>query len=119
VVSNTPMQALVLLNDPAFVEAARAFAERILRHGGESFDSRLRFAYRNTLSRAPKEREMALLRRLYHSRRARYSADLTAARARMHAGEAPVPKDLDAVEMAAWTAVARTLLNLHETITRG
>src|SRR5207244_4281863 len=75
VVSNTPMQALVLLNDPIFVEAARVFAERIMRHGGATFEDRLRFAYRCALSRSPREEETAILRRLYHSRRDRYSAD--------------------------------------------
>lgn len=119
VVSNTPMQALVLLNDPIFVEAARAFGERIMRQGGDSFDERLRFAYECALSRPPQAEEVALLRRLYHSRKARFSTDRSAAERLISTGEAPVPSDLDAAELAAWTSVARAILNLHETITRG
>jgi hypothetical protein len=118
-VSNTPMQALVLLNDPIFVEAARVFAERIMRHGGATFDDRLQFAFRCALSRSPRAEEVAILRRLYHSRRARYSADRTAGERLISVGEAPVPKDLGVVEMATWASIARTILNLHETITRG
>jgi hypothetical protein len=117
-VSNTPMQALVLLNDPTFVEAARVFAERIARQGGRTFEQRVAFAYRTALSRAPRPEEVALLRRLYRSQYARYSADRTAAEKVIAAGEQPVAKGLDAVELAAWTSVARVLLNLHETITR-
>jgi hypothetical protein len=118
-VSNTPMQALVLLNDPIFVEAARAFAERILREGGTTLEGRLRFAYLSALSRPPSESEIAVLRRLYHTRRARFSTDRAAAEKLIRVGEAPVPKELDAAEMAAWTAISRVILNLHETITRG
>lgn len=117
-VSNTPMQALVLLNDPIFVEAARVFGERIVRQGGPTFESRLRFAYLSAVSRPPAATETAVLRRLYHSRLARYSADRAAAERLTHIGEAPVPKELDVAELAAWASVARVLLNLHETITR-
>jgi cytochrome c553 len=117
-VSNTPMQALVLLNDPVFVEAARAFAERIVRQGGAGFESRLRFAYQTAVSREPSPRETGILRQLYHSRRARYSTDRTAAERLVSVGEAPTPRDVDAVEMAAWTSVARAILNMHEMITR-
>jgi hypothetical protein len=118
VVSNTPMQALVLLNDPIFVEAARAFGERTMRHGGPTFEERLRFAYRCALARPPQPAEVAILRGLYHSRRARYSSDRPAAVQLISTGEAPVPRDLDAVELAAWTSVAHAILNLNETITR-
>jgi hypothetical protein len=118
-VSNTPMQALVLLNDPIFVEAARVFGERIVRHGGATFEERLRYAYERALSRPPSAAESALLRRLYHSRTARYSSDRPAAKRLIHTGEAPVPNDLNAAELAAWTSIARAILNLHETITRG
>jgi hypothetical protein len=112
------MQALVLLNDPIFVEAARAFGERIMREGGDSFDSRLRFACWTALSRPPGAEETAVLRRLYHSRRARYSTDREAASNLIRAGEAPVPDDLDTAELAAWASLARAILNLNETITR-
>jgi hypothetical protein len=117
-VSNTPMQALVLLNDPTFVEAGRVFAERILREGGPDFGQRVAFVYRCALSRAPSQREKVVLQKLYDGQRARYAADKQAAQAVVAAGDWPVARDLDAVELAAWTAVARAILNLHETITR-
>ena len=117
-VSNTPMQALVLLNDPIFVEAARGFGERILREGGASFERRLEFAYQCALSRPPRLEETAVMRKLYQRQRARYAAGRADAERLIAAGERPTAGDLDAVELAAWTAVARALLNLHETITR-
>lgn len=117
-VSNTPMQALVLLNDPIFVEAARVFAERILRQGGATLEARMTFAFQHALSRAPRPAEVAALRRLYHGQRARYAADRSAAKGLIATGEWPVAGDLDPVELAAWTSVARALLNLHESITR-
>jgi hypothetical protein len=116
--SNTPLQALVLLNDPTYVEAARTLAERILRGGGWSFPSRVTWAFQRAVARPPAPEEVRLLRRLFDQQRARYQADPErrapcSARARR-----PVPVDLAPAELAAWTAVARALLNLHETVTR-
>ncbi|MFN3651341.1 MAG: PSD1 and planctomycete cytochrome C domain-containing protein [Armatimonadota bacterium] len=119
VVSNTPMQALVLLNDPIFVEASRVFAQRILREGGESLESRARFAFRTAVSRDPSAEELKIVRELYHNRRARYSADRKEAEKAIHVGEAPVDRELDPVELATWATIGRAILNLHETITRG
>jgi hypothetical protein len=117
-VSNTPMQALVLLNDPIFVEAARAFGERIVSQGGSSFEQRLQFAYRCALSRTPEATEIKLLRRMYHTRLARYSADRAAAARLVGEGETALANDPKRAELAAWISIARTILNLHETITR-
>jgi cytochrome c553 len=105
--SNIPQQALVLLNDPTYVEAARVFAEKALREGG---DDRLSWAFRRAVSRKPSPAE--------RKHREQYAADRRAAELVVAAGPAPAAKDLDAVELAAWTSVARALLNLHETITR-
>jgi hypothetical protein len=116
--SNTPLQALVLLNDPSYVEAARAFAERILRAGGSGTEGRIQFAYRQALSRQARPEEVNVLRSLYQQHLQQYRADPPAADALLHVGDRPVPKDLDAADVAAWTSVARVLLNLHETITR-
>lgn len=118
VVSNTPMQALVLLNDPIFVEAARVFAERMLRESETTPEQRIAYAYEHALSRLPRQEEIAVLKRLYERERARYRADREAAQRLIATGEWPVPTDLDSAELAAWTAVARAILNLHETITR-
>jgi hypothetical protein len=116
--SNTPQAALVLLNDPTFLEAARAFAARILREGGDSTDVCLEYAFRRATSRAPDAFERKLLTELLERNRKAYAADPEAARGLIHVGLAPVPEDLNAVELAAWTAVARALLNLNETHVR-
>ncbi|HEV3136908.1 MAG TPA: PSD1 and planctomycete cytochrome C domain-containing protein [Pirellulales bacterium] len=116
--SNTPLQALVLLNDPTYVEAARVLARRVLSEGGAETQQRLRWAYRQTLSREPNSDEMAVLGGLLEKHRSEYAAAQTAAQQLISAGEAPVPDNLDRAELAAWTSVVRVLLNLHETITR-
>ena len=116
--SNTPTAALVLLNDPAFVEAARAFAARILSEQNTTTGERLTYAYRVALSRAPSAEEIALLKELLTANEQRYSADPKAASALIATGDAPVPTDLKPVELASWTMVARVILNLNETISR-
>jgi hypothetical protein len=116
--SNTPLQALVLLNDPIYVEAARALAERILRGGGADPTSRAEWVYRAVLSRPPRGAEAAVISTLLDKHLATYRDDRAAALALVHTGEHPVPADLDPTELAAWTSVARVMLNLHETITR-
>ncbi len=115
--SNTPLQALVLLNDPNYVEAARALAERVVRSGGDA-EGRVQFAYRQVLGRKAQPDEVKLLAALATKHLQEYRADKTAADALLSVGDRPVPKDLDAAELAAWTSAARVLLNLHETITR-
>ena len=116
--SNTPLQALVLLNDPTFVEAARAFAERIVEEGGADPAARITWAYREALSRQPSASEAKLLGDLHASQFARYTGDAAAAAALMSVGLHKAAADTPAPELASWTAVARTILNLHETITR-
>jgi hypothetical protein len=115
--SNTPLQALVLLNDPIYVEAARVFAERILkmRHG---LDARVDWAVLRALDRAPSAQERAIFEELYRSSLEHFRAAPADARALIHTGEAPVPANLQPAEFAAMTTVARAILNLHETITR-
>jgi hypothetical protein len=116
--SSTPLQALVLLNDPVYVEAARVFAEHAMRDGGTDTAARLHWAYRRALSREPRPEEQTLLEELLARHRAEFRADPAAARKLIATGDWPVPADLDAAELAAWTSLARVLLNLHETITR-
>jgi hypothetical protein len=117
-ISNSPLQALVLMNDPTYIEAARVFAERIVREGGESVDARIAWAYRHALSRAPNTREAEVMADLYARHRAEFAEDRGAAAAFIDIGEMPAPAALDAVELAAWSSVSRTLFNLHETIYR-
>jgi hypothetical protein len=117
-VSNTPLQALVLLNDPTYVEAARVFAQRIMAEGGEQSDDRINLAFAYALSRAPRPEELALLRDLYHEHLVEYTNDPTSASALLKIGNTPIPEGQSPVDLAAWTSVARVILNLHETITR-
>lgn len=116
--SNTPQQALVLLNDPTYIEAARAFAERIIREGGTRTSDRLAFAYREALSRVPHAEETELLRGLYQRHLMDYTKNPEEARKALQNGQHPIPEDIDSVELASWTSIARVILNLHETITR-
>ncbi len=116
--SNTPLQSLVLLNDPTYVEAARVFAARILREAGESEAERIDYAFHRALGRGAEPPEQDVLSRLYQKHHRQYSDDEAAVKALLGVGEYAAPSDPPAAELAAWTSVARTILNLHETITR-
>ena len=115
--SNTPQQALVLLNDPTYVEAAKALAVRIVKDGGDT-NKRFEFAFREVLTRSPRENELKVLLPLYEKHLQQYKADPTSADKLLAVGESKTPAGLDKTELAAWTSIARVLLNLHETITR-
>jgi len=116
--SNIPQQALVLLNDPSYVEAARSLAARVLRECSGDDTARLEWAWRQALARSPRESEVATLRRLLEAQRAAFAKDPEAASRFTRTGKAPIPAGIDPIQWAAWTDVARALLNLHETITR-
>ena len=116
--SNIPQQALVLLNDPTYVEAARTFAERIVKEGGATAEQRLGYAFRRALSRKPAAAELKVLSALQAKHFDQFKADAKAADQALAVGQAPSPKDVDPAELASWTSVARAILNLHETITR-
>jgi hypothetical protein len=116
--SSTPLQALVLLNDPTYVEAAHAFAEKILHEAKGDAKAKLDYAYRRALSRPANSNEATLLLGVLEKHRAEYSADKAAAQKVVTVGLWPAPKDIDPAELAAWTSVTRIILNLHETITR-
>jgi len=116
--SNTPLAALVLLNDPTFVEASRVLAERLMDSGGTTVEERIASAYRRALSRVPTPDELSLLSGLFQEQLARYQDDSSAAAALCRTGVSPVPDNVDLAELAAWTAITRVILNLHETITR-
>ncbi len=115
--SNTPRAALVLLNDPTFVEAARKLAERVLREPGDDA-GRIGALWRRAVSREPDAAERALLAGLLERARRDYAADPAAAGALVATGIAPRDGALDPAETAAWTALARAVLNLHETFAR-
>ncbi|MCY4188616.1 MAG: PSD1 and planctomycete cytochrome C domain-containing protein [Bryobacterales bacterium] len=117
-VSNTPLQSLVLLNDPSYVEAARAFAARVVLEGGRSAAKRIDFAFREAFSRPPSAAERAVLLDLLERHRARFRADPRSARQLLGTGISRNPAGVRAPELAAWTSVARALYNKHEFLTR-
>jgi hypothetical protein len=116
--SNIPQQALVLLNDPTYVEAARAFAARIVREGTGSPEERLVWAFQQALQRNPRSEEVRTLLPLLDKNRALYQADASTAESVLRVGQVPLPPPAERVEIAAWMHIARVLLNLHESITR-
>ncbi len=115
--TNTPLQALVTLNDPQFVEAARALAERALKAGGDDA-LRLDATARRALSRPLQEREAAVVRRILEGLRAHYRANPDDARALVAVGESKADAALDAAELASWTMVSNQLLNLDEALNK-
>jgi hypothetical protein len=117
-VSNTPQQALTLLNGPSFVEAARVLAARVLQSAGPSERSRFEHVYGLALGRKPKSQELTSLGRFLAGQRAHYRAEPGEAEQLLQVGMTPVPAGLDQTELAAWTEVCRVLLNTHESITR-
>jgi len=116
--SNTPLQALVLLNDPEFVEAARALAARAIAEGGPEPVDRARYLLRRAVGRVPEDREAAVLVELVAAERARFAADPEAARALVSVGASAPPDGVEPRELAAWTSAARAVLNMQETYTR-
>jgi len=115
--SNIPQQALVMLNDPTYVEASRAFAARVLAENGDD-DARIAWAWRRALQRRPDAKELGTLRKVLAERRTAYRADPAAAKELLKVGLTPPPAQADPAELAAWTHVTRVILNLHETLTR-
>ena len=118
VLTNTPLQALVLLNDPTYVEAARALAERVSLESGGSEASRIEYAFRLATSRRPTVSETSVLRDLLRSLARVVSARSPVGAGASGVGESPRRTKIDAAELAAWTTVASTILNLDETITK-
>jgi hypothetical protein len=106
-----------LLNDPAFVEAARGLAERILSMKATDRE-RLDHAYTITLNRLPSEEERTTLGELYTYAKNDFQKNPTSAQALIKVGQKPAPAGQDPVELASWTTVTRALLNLSETTTR-
>jgi hypothetical protein len=115
--SNTPLQALVLLNDPTYVEAARVFAQNAWKASPDPA-RRIDWAFRRALSRAPNEAEQRVLLALYNEAAERFTSDAAAASQWIAAGGASLPSNIKPVELAAMMTVTRAILNLHETITR-
>jgi hypothetical protein len=117
-VTNTPLQALVTLNDPTYVEAARAMAERTLREGGKNLSGRIAYVFRLALARNPSAQEARVLRDLASRQLTNYRKDRKAASELLRVGESKADDKIDQAELAAWTMVASAILNLDETVTK-
>jgi hypothetical protein len=118
VLTNTPLQALVLMNDPTYIEAARWLAQRAMTEGGRNVGSRISFAFRGATARMPSPKEAHVLRNLFQQQLAHYRGDKKAAIDLLGVGESKWDAKLDASELAAWTIVVSAILNLDETITK-
>ncbi len=116
-VTNTPLQALIVLNDPTFVEAARALATRALREGGRDVASRIQCAFRLVTARRPTSAEQRVLISLLDTQLIKYRKDRDAALKLLGVGQSKPDPELDPGELAAWTIVASTILNLDEAVT--
>lgn len=116
--TNTPLQALNLLNDVVYVEAARNLAQRAMKEGGAGDPDRLAFAFRLALSRKPSDAELEILQTSLAKHRAHYRANAEAARKLLAVGDSLRDASLDPAEHAAFAAVANSLLNLDEAITK-
>jgi hypothetical protein len=116
--TSTPLQSLVVMNDPVYVEAARALASRVLHDGGSSLREQVTFAFRLVLARPPRAEEIKVLEKTFREQHERFASERTAADSLLAIGESPRPKDLDSADLAAMTGVANVLLNLNETLTR-
>jgi hypothetical protein len=115
--TNTPLQALVLMNDPTYVEASRALAQRALLEGGKDSKSRLTYAFRLVTARKPSGKELKVLRTLLDGRFKVFRQDRQAALKLLSVGESRRNNALDVAELAAYTTVASVIFNLDETIT--
>src|SRR5262249_32871042 len=116
--TNTPLQALTLMNDVTYLEAARVLAERMLKEGGKTPEERIAFAFRLATARAPQEAERQILVHALRQQCARYEGNTKAAAKFVNAGESPRRPDIDVCELAGYTVVASLILNLDEVITK-
>ena len=114
--TNTPLQALLLMNDPQYFEAARALAEQAMKRGGETSAARAQYIYRRCTCHSGDESTLAELVALYDAHLAEYATDTEAARKTITIGESKPDESLDVAQLAAWTMVASLVMNLDEVI---
>ena len=115
---NTLLQALLLLNDPTHVEAARALATRIITEKDSDSKQRIIQIYEIVLQRQPNTAELQILKTLNEQQQLRFQNNEQDAEALLSVGESAIPEEIDRVELATSTSLSRVVLNLHETITR-
>jgi hypothetical protein len=112
--TNTPLQALVTLNDPVYVECAQALARKMAAEGGATPRDKATYGFRRCLARPPKAAETDRLVALYEEAKAKLSQDAAKAKALATEPLGPVPAGMDAADLGAWTVVGNVLLNLDE-----
>jgi hypothetical protein len=117
-VTNTPLQALVLMNDPTYLEAARVLAQRDLHEAGATDADRLRYVFRLVDDREPSQKEFDILSQLYQKEHAHYLANKKAAEKLISVGESKPDPKLEPADLAAWMLVSSTILNMDETVTK-
>lgn len=117
--TNTPMQALMLMNDPQFFEAARVFAEQTIKLGGNTPEERISYMFELATAREPNATEAALLLETMQAHAEEMKADPEAAKELIAVGESKPDEKLDAVEVATWTMIANLIFNLDEVINKG
>ena len=116
--TNTPLQALTLMNDVTYLEAARVMAQRMMTEGGATPESRIGFGFRLATARPPSPRKSAVLVDSFHHYLDTYQTNPAEARKLVSAGESPLDQKLNLSELAAYTTVASLILNLDETVTK-
>lgn len=117
-VTNTPLQALITMNDPTYIEAARVLATKAFREGGNDLNSRIAYAFRQATARKPAPEEITVLRDLYVRQLLNYRKDTKAADALLNIGESKADDKIERPVLAAWTMVVSTILNLDEVVTK-
>jgi len=116
--TNTPLQALNLMNDEAFLEASRKLAERMMKEGGSAPDERIRYLYRLVLARDPRPKEAATVLHALNGFEERFHSDTKAADEYLSYGDSPRAQDLNVADLASYTAVSNLILNLDATVTK-
>ena len=117
--TDTPLQALLLLNEQQYVECARALAERVMKEGGLTTEARVTYLFRLATARRPDAKELAELLADYQEHLATYTRHVKAARELVATGETKPDARLNPSELAAWTVVANLVLNLDEVLNKG
>jgi len=117
--TNTPLQALALMNDPQFVEASRGLGYRMMTEASEDPRKRIAYAFRLATSRQPSSEEVQVLLDIYKEQLAKFYKDKETAEKLLSVGAYKPDKEVDSAELAAWTTIASMILNLDETITKG
>ncbi len=116
--TNTPLQALILMNETQYIEAARILAERLMKEAGDSPEDKIIHGFRICTGRIPNDKEISIIKDIFKQQLEEYKNSPEAAKKLLNVGEAKSDKSLDTTELAAWTMVANLLLNLDETVTK-